>query len=270
MKFKSNYTTVVISLAIIILFVVACQQQTQIGSKTGAAVAPPTILPKGVKNAETVALNDTAVILSVPSQGEFYVGTKSFPQDEISEKLARVFEGQPAVNRSVYVAGSQLLDYGEVLPVFTEARKEGIGTFALLVEPAADGGGGRRILRVQIIPEPDENQDLSDYKPDPLTLVVSIAKDLKLKLNQEPMGDATSPSTLEQKLTRIFQQRKELRDYKPGLEKRSDLPEDERVEKTIVVKAQRSTRYGDVVRLIDAIKGAGANPIVLQIDDLSD
>ena len=84
------------------------------------------------------------------------------------------------------------------------------------------------------------------------------------------MGEAADPSTLEQTLTHLFQERKEQRAYKPGMETRTDVPEDERVEKTIVVKAQRSTRYGDVVRLIDAVKGAGGSPIVLQIDDLSD
>ena len=46
------------------------------------------------------------------------------------------------------------------------------------------------------------------------------------------------------------------------------MPEDERVEKTVVIKAYRACRYGNVIKLIDAVKGAGANPIVLQVDDL--
>jgi len=54
------------------------------------------------------------------------------------------------------------------------------------------------------------------------------------------------------------------------METRNDVPEDERIEKTIVVKATRSNNYSDVVRLIDAIKGACSNAIVLQVDDLSD
>jgi biopolymer transport protein ExbD len=60
-----------------------------------------------------------------------------------------------------------------------------------------------------------------------------------------------------------------MRAYKPGLETRTDLTEDERVEKTITVKAPRSIKYGDVMKIVDAIKGAGASPIVLQLDDLS-
>jgi biopolymer transport protein ExbD len=52
------------------------------------------------------------------------------------------------------------------------------------------------------------------------------------------------------------------------METRSDLPEEERIEKTVFVKAPRSLPYGEVVKVIDAIKGAGANPVGLQVDDL--
>jgi hypothetical protein len=52
------------------------------------------------------------------------------------------------------------------------------------------------------------------------------------------------------------------------LEKSDDLPLSERIEKTVFIKAPRSTKFGNVVRTIDALKGAAANPIGLQIDDL--
>ena len=48
----------------------------------------------------------------------------------------------------------------------------------------------------------------------------------------------------------------------------TNIPEDQRIEKTVFVKAPRSLHYGDVVKVIDAIKGAGANPVGLQVDDL--
>ncbi len=41
------------------------------------------------------------------------------------------------------------------------------------------------------------------------------------------------------------------------------------VEKTVFIKSPRSVRYGDVVSVIDAVKQAGAQPIGLQIDDLT-
>ena len=114
----------------------------------------------------------------------------------------------------------------------------------------------------------DPNEDLSKLKPNPLTLVVSIAPDLSMKLNQDSLGSVNDPSVLAQRLALTFQQRKEQRAYKIGMETRTDLKEDDRIEKTVFVKAPRALRYGDVVKVIDAIKGAGANPVGLQTEAL--
>jgi biopolymer transport protein ExbD len=112
------------------------------------------------------------------------------------------------------------------------------------------------------------NEALSQLNPNPLTLVVSISNDLQLKLNQDAMGSVNDTAILSQKLRQVFQQRKEQRAYKPGMETRVEVPEEERIEKTVFIKAPRGMRYEDVVKVIDAIKGAGANPVGLQVDDL--
>lgn len=108
--------------------------------------------------------------------------------------------------------------------------------------------------------EPDPQQDLSQIKPNPLTLVVSVANDLKLKLNQDEMGSVNDTAPMSQRLAALFQQRKEQNAFRPGTTE---------VERTVFVKAPRSLKYGEVVKVIDAIKGAGANPVGLQIDDLA-
>jgi biopolymer transport protein ExbD len=123
-------------------------------------------------------------------------------------------------------------------------------------------------FKADIPTQRDPNEDLSQLKPNPLTLVVSISPDLQLRLNQDSMGSVNDTGPLSIRLQQVFQQRKELRAYKPGMETRSDLPEEERIEKTVFVKAPRSLHYGEVVKVIDAIKGAGANPVGLQVDDL--
>jgi biopolymer transport protein ExbD len=114
----------------------------------------------------------------------------------------------------------------------------------------------------------DPNEDLSQLKPNPLTLVVSIGTDLSLKLNQDNIGSVNDTGPLSQRLAQLFKQRQETRAYKPGMETRTDIPDKERIEKTVFVKAPRSLKYGDVVKVIDAIKGAGASPVGLQVDDL--
>src|ERR1041385_7787953 len=123
-------------------------------------------------------------------------------------------------------------------------------------------------FKADIPTQRDPNEDVSKLKPNPLTLVVSIAPDLSIKLNQDSLGSVNDTAPLAQRLALTFKERMQTRAYKIGFETRSDLKEEDRIEKTVFVKAPRATKYGDVVKVIDAIKGAGANPVGLQVDDL--
>ncbi|MFN2578696.1 MAG: ExbD/TolR family protein [Pyrinomonadaceae bacterium] len=123
-------------------------------------------------------------------------------------------------------------------------------------------------FKADIPTQRDPNEDVSKLKPNPLTLVVSISPDLSLKLNQDSMGSVNDTTGLAAKLQQTFQQRKEQHAYKVGMEAATNIQEDQRIEKTVFVKAPRALHYGDVVKVIDAIKGAGANPVGLQVDDL--
>ena len=130
----------------------------------------------------------------------------------------------------------------------------------------------------------DPNENIQNLKPNPLTLVVSItsATDLKLKLNnhdnplpEEPCngvvpdyGSVNDPSHLAQCLHETFAKRFSPPAFKSGYETRTDLPMEMRIEKTVFIKAPTKMKYGDVVKVIDAVKGAGANPVGLQVDDL--
>ena len=106
--------------------------------------------------------------------------------------------------------------------------------------------------------------------PDPRTLVVTIAGDGTLKLNSlTDMGTVYDASKLCATLEKLFAERKKNHSYRLETIMRPDLPEDERVERTVFIKAPRSIPYGDVTRVIDGIKGAGANPIGLQLDNLN-
>jgi len=122
-------------------------------------------------------------------------------------------------------------------------------------------------FKADIPTQRDPNENTENLKPNPLTLVVTIGQDLQLKLNQDVMGSVNDPSALAAKLQQTFELRKSMRAYKVGMET-SNLPEDQKIEKTVFVKAPRSLKYGDVVKVIDAIKGAGASPVGLQVDDL--
>jgi biopolymer transport protein ExbD len=111
------------------------------------------------------------------------------------------------------------------------------------------------------VPAEPKDQQQVDVKPNPLTLVVTINRDdRKLALNTDAAGSVDDPSPLTNMLTQIFKER----------ENNGVLsPETNQVEKTLFIKSPKSVRYGDVVKVIDAAKQAGASPIGLQIDDLS-
>jgi len=109
--------------------------------------------------------------------------------------------------------------------------------------------------------EPKDDQNV-EVKPNPLTLVISIDKATKgIKLNQDGMGDASDTSQLTNKLIEIFKARTNEGVFRTGTNE---------IEKTVFIKAPKTVPYGDVVKIIDGAKLAGAQPIGLQIDDLSD
>ncbi|MGB7068450.1 MAG: biopolymer transporter ExbD [Pyrinomonadaceae bacterium] len=112
------------------------------------------------------------------------------------------------------------------------------------------------------VPAEPKDQTNVDVKPNPLTLVVAINKDTKgVTLNNAPAGDVSDASALTTQLSEIFKQRENNGVFREGTNE---------VEKTIFIKSPTSVRYGDVVKVIDAAKIAGAQPIGLQIDDLTD
>jgi biopolymer transport protein ExbD len=112
--------------------------------------------------------------------------------------------------------------------------------------------------------------DTSPDEPPPYGLVVTIKSDRSLMLNRDTdMGSVYDTTRLCMTLADVFQQRRQNHAYKYELRDRADLPEDLRIEKTVFIKAPRALPYAEVVLVLDSIKGAGATPIGLQIDDLN-
>lgn len=112
------------------------------------------------------------------------------------------------------------------------------------------------------VPAEPKPEDKTIAKPNPNTLVIAINKadNMRLTLNNEPYGDVSNTEPLSQQLAKIFKDRETNGVFRDNSNE---------VEKTVFIKSPRSVRYGDVVKVIDAAKIAGAQPIGLQIDDLA-
>jgi biopolymer transport protein ExbD len=97
------------------------------------------------------------------------------------------------------------------------------------------------------VPKKPQNEDKPEVRP-PTDLLMVVVKtgsglDQTIELNSKPMQLPELGTTL-----------KDLLDQRP--------------DKTVFIKASKEKPYGDIVSVIDIVKGAGANPIGLQIDYL--
>ena len=112
------------------------------------------------------------------------------------------------------------------------------------------------------VPAEPKDQPQTEVKPNPLTLVIAVNKDTKaITLNNEPFGDVSDTQKLSDKLATVFKERENNGTLREGTNE---------VEKTVFIKSPKSVKYGEVVKVIDAAKFAGASPIGLQIDDLTE
>lgn len=109
------------------------------------------------------------------------------------------------------------------------------------------------------IPQPPK-YDEAVANPD--TLIVALEPDSSLRLNKEqPSGTIDEPEKLIERLAEVFRER--------AANGALTSVADGNIERTVFIKAPRSMDYGRVVKVIDAVKMAGASPISLQIDDLN-
>ena len=120
---------------------------------------------------------------------------------------------------------------------------------------------------------PENSKEMNqNAKQSPQTLVVNIKKDLSAELlrggNHLVDGSVNDPSNISSALATEFKARKDEQRWKTGFENQVQLSPDDRIEKTVFIKAPETFKYGDVVKIIDAVKGAGANPVGLQTEAL--
>ncbi|HQZ97346.1 MAG TPA: biopolymer transporter ExbD [Pyrinomonadaceae bacterium] len=116
---------------------------------------------------------------------------------------------------------------------------------------------------------PSEQKNIAIISPNPDTLAVVINDDSSISLNGvKELGNSNDPAKLIDKLRTVFQDRVASGNISTSFADDPNRPFDDRIERTVFVKAPRSIGYGTVARVVDAVKLAGAYPISLQIDQL--
>ena len=221
-------------------------------------------VPAGLEFAEPDdGINDSsAVKIILLEPGQIMIGNAAAqPLDAASlgKRLKELFSARSRNDPAVYLAAAEDLPASEISAVLDELRINNFDKVMLMTSsrgriedqslfrgeiPAPD-----RVLRVTL-----QNKTESGEKPNPLTLIVRAGDDGTPILNSEPKEDLRSLRVM---LSEIFRDREMNGVFREGTNE---------VSKTVWVairKGGSAQRYGDLVSLIDAVKGSGADPIVL-------
>ena len=110
-----------------------------------------------------------------------------------------------------------------------------------------------RLLNVKIYRRSPKEDCSPVPRPDPLILVASLDKNKKLHLNMEDY-DLENTSSFEKTLSQILKER----EMNPVFDQ-----EGTQIENRIFIKIDASVEYGDLVKIIDALNRAGADPIYI-------
>jgi hypothetical protein len=104
--------------------------------------------------------------------------------------------------------------------------------------------------------------------PDPLPkgipnddslLTVTLENNGKIKINLSTIADLSNVQPLQAELEKIFRYREQYKVFEPNGEKTLKITS---------VRAGLSSKYKDVIKVIQAVELSGADPIILEIDDL--
>lgn len=211
--------------------------------------------PANVINAspDNHAGQESAIIVSVPSNDEIYINGERFAMESVSEKLDSLFKKDSSERQMIYLNGSFSNEYGSIVRTLDLVRKTNPDNIGLFVRPSAKTDAPFNILKIKVPPEP--KMEDGDKKPNPYALVINMGKDDKIKLN----GEDTNDEGIKSKLGQIFKERESKGIFREGTNE---------IEKTVTIKSVRSNNYGEVVKIIDVVTGTGASVVYLQVDDL--
>jgi biopolymer transport protein ExbD len=113
----------------------------------------------------------------------------------------------------------------------------------------------------ELVPERAEEMSKA-AKESPLTIIVTIDREHRVFLNDESVGTTEDVSLLRGKLSQALERRKQA--YRAGAGNRSPRADEGTGQRVVFVRAPSSFKYGEVVKVVEAIRGAGGEPVGLR------
>jgi biopolymer transport protein TolR len=129
-----NVTPMVdIMLVLLIIFMVVTPFLQQ-----GITVA----LPKNMNNPDVDPniIKESSIVISVPSDGEYYLGKQRLVKEQLGEKVDSMLKGiKNEQDRIVYIKSGVGVSYGDVVNVINEVRKLGVDKIGLVADKKKGG-----------------------------------------------------------------------------------------------------------------------------------
>ena len=107
----------------------------------------PLNLPKDMNSPdEDPEINkESAVILSIPNNDEFYVGKEQYSKEVLGEKIKKLMENKTPDKRIVYIRSGTNVSYGTVVSAIEVVRQQDIDKIGLVADrkKGQSAGGGQ-------------------------------------------------------------------------------------------------------------------------------
>lgn len=101
----------------------------------------PLNLPKDMNSPdEDPEINkESAVIVSIPNNSQFYVGKEEYSKEVLGEKIKKLMENKTPDKRIVYVRSGTGVDYGTVVQAIEVIRKQDVDKIGLVADRKKGG-----------------------------------------------------------------------------------------------------------------------------------
>ena len=93
-------------------------------------------IPREMRNPdEDQAINkESAVIISVPKDGDYYLGKKKVNLDDLKSAVEKALANKKEEDKIVYIKSGVEVSYGEVVKVINAVREKGVDKIGLVAD----------------------------------------------------------------------------------------------------------------------------------------
>jgi biopolymer transport protein ExbD len=259
-QYCKSHLTILSGLILLLLCFSAC---STIKLQTDQLTQKKSPLPRDMKFAEEnseVRKESACLITANDDTGNVLIGKEQISKDRLVEKITTQMEAKTPEKRIVYIEAAETIKYQTLVELFNSIRKADVDKVGLVVIKTDSEKPGARAATLEV-KLPNEVNPNEIPKPNPLTLIVSVDKTKNMFLNKDSLENIDETSKLMKALSGVFKQREVNGVFREGTNE---------IEKNTTLKASLSLNYGDVAKVLNAMKGSGAQPITIQIDDLLD